>query len=343
MPTCAIVSFRLGLSDGVSVVAASWRAALTELGFDVVTAAGEGPVDRLLPGLAIRAPQPPTRDEVDKALADADLVVVENLCTIPLNLPAARVVSTVLRDRPAILHHHDPAWQQPLYADVRELPPDDPAWRHVVINQLSQAQFVAKGLTADLIYNGFDPHPPAGDRATTRAALDVSEHELLLLHPVRAIARKNVPAAVALTEALDGTYWLAGPAEDGYEGELRRVLDAATCRIIQRDTPGTMHDAYAAADAVVFPSTWEGFGNPPIEAALHRKAVAIGDYPVAAELRALGFEWFDADRPRDLGRFLRAPNDVVLDHNQQLAREHFSLEQMNARLASLLDDAGWMP
>ena len=343
MPTCAIVSFRLGLSDGVSVVAASWRHALTELGFDVVTAAGEGPVDRLLPGLAIRAPEPPTRDEVDEALADADVVVVENLCTIPLNLPAARVVSTVLRGRPAILHHHDPAWQQPRYADVSELPPDDPAWRHVVINQLSKAQFAAKGLAATLIYNGFDPHPPSGDRATTRSALDVSDHELLLLHPVRAIARKNVPGAVALTEALDATYWLVGSAEDGYEGELQRVLDAATCRVIKRDAPGTMHDAYAAADAVLFPSTWEGFGNPPIEAALHRKAVAIGDYPVATELRALGFEWFDADRPEDLGRFLREPDDEVLDHNQRLAREHFSLERMTARLASLLDDAGWMP
>ena len=61
MPTCAIVSFRLGLTDGVSIVAAAWADALRSFGFDVVTVAGEGPVDRMVPGLAIgaRAPTPP--------------------------------------------------------------------------------------------------------------------------------------------------------------------------------------------------------------------------------------------------------------------------------------------
>ncbi len=90
MPTCAILSFRLGLTDGVSVVALRWQQLLTELGFDVVTVAGEGPVDRTVPGLALRASTPPTLDELRVALADVDLVVVENLCTIPLNLGAAR-------------------------------------------------------------------------------------------------------------------------------------------------------------------------------------------------------------------------------------------------------------
>jgi glycosyltransferase involved in cell wall biosynthesis len=104
-----------------------------------------------------------------------------------------------------------------------------------------------------------------------------------------------------------------------------------------------MSDVYAAADAVAFPSTWEGFGNPPIEAALHRRAVAVGRYPVADELRALGFEWFDPDDAMELDRFLRAPDEVRLDRNQRLAREHFSFDRMVGKLRALLDGAGWLP
>ena len=35
MPTAAFVSFRLGLADGVSVTAATWMRAFTELGYGV--------------------------------------------------------------------------------------------------------------------------------------------------------------------------------------------------------------------------------------------------------------------------------------------------------------------
>ena len=76
--------------------------------------------------------------EVEDALADAELVVVENLRTIPLNLPASRVVAGPWPGRPALLHHHDPPWQRSRYADVTELPADDPAWRHVTINELTR-------------------------------------------------------------------------------------------------------------------------------------------------------------------------------------------------------------
>ena len=58
--TVAIVSFRLGGSDGVSVEAAKWAGAFGSLGLAVVTVAGSGPADHLLPGLAIGAPSPPT-------------------------------------------------------------------------------------------------------------------------------------------------------------------------------------------------------------------------------------------------------------------------------------------
>ncbi len=342
VPTCALLSFRLGGTDGVSVVAASWRRALERLGFAVVSVAGAGPVDRLLPGLAIDAPAPPTAEELSAALADAELVVVENLCTIPLNLPAARLVAATLRGRPAILHHHDPPWQRPAFAHVTELPPDDPAWRHVAISHLAARQLAERGLVATAIYNGFDVDPPPGDRAGTRRQLGVSPDERLFVHPVRAIERKDVPAALALAGALGATYWLLGPAEDGYGPTLDAALGAAPGRVLHRPPP-TMADAYAAADAVVFPSTWEGFGNPPVEAAIARRPAAVGPYPVAAELAALGFRWFPTADPAPLGAFLAAPDPDLLDENQAVARRHFSQERVEADLRALLDGAGWSP
>jgi len=340
--TVAVVSFRLGGSDGVSIVAATWQRVLEDLGLRVVTVAGDGPVDRLLPGLALDAAEPPSAKEVDAALADADVVVVENLCTIPLNLPAARAVAAAIRGRPAVLHHHDPAWERPLLAHITELPPDDPAWRHVVISETARRAFNARGIDAVTIYNAFDVDAADGDGAVTRAALDVDTDTRLLAHPVRAIARKNVPAALRLAADLDATYWLLGAPEEDYGPELGRLLASAPCPVIHRPPPGTMADAYAAADAIAFPSTWEGFGNPPIEAAIHRRPVAVGHYPVAEELRSFGFRWFDPGDARTLDRFLANPEPELLDHNRAVARSHFSLARLGADVEALLRAAGWM-
>lgn len=326
----------------MSVVARSWARSLTDLGYEVRTVAGEGAADRLLPGLAIDAERSPAPGEVVDALAGADLVVVENLCTIPLNLPAALLVAAALRGRPAILHHHDPPWQRERFAHVTDLPPDDPAWRHVCINRLTRDQFAERGLEAVTIYNGFDPDPPPGDRGGTRAALGVGEGERLFVHPVRAIARKDVPAALRLCAELDATYWLPGGAEEGYGPTLERLLAGAPCPVRHRPW-GVRSDLYAAADAVVFPSTWEGFGNPPVEAALHRRPVAVGDYPVAAELRELGFRWFPSDDPAPLGAWLDRPDPALLEHNRAVAVAHLSIDAQTAALRTLLDRAGWLP
>jgi len=362
MPTCAILSFRLGGTDGVSVVAQRWADALADLGFGVVTVAGEGPVDRTVADLAIgrwpdgragvegpaaasEAEVAALADEVAAAVDDVDLVVVENLGTIPMNLPAARAVARARAGRPTVWHHHDPAWQRERYADVDELPRDDAAWRHVAINDLTRGQLLARGLDAVTIRNGFDVHAAPGDRLGERARVGLDPDELVVLHPVRAIERKRVPVAVALAEALGATYWLTGPAEEGYRPVLDEVLEDARRRgvgVLHRPG-GALADLYAAADVVAFPSSWEGFGNPPVEAAIHRRPAAVGRYPVAEELRALGFEWFDPSEPAALARWLADPDEALLDRNARVARDHLSLEAMADGLRALLDEAGWLP
>jgi glycosyltransferase involved in cell wall biosynthesis len=338
MPTASIVSFRLGGGDGVAIEAAKWAAALGVLGWEVrrVAGAGEG-LDTELPGLAMDAPEPPTRAELTDALAPGDLVVVENLCSLPLNPAAARAVAAVCAGRPTLLHHHDLPWQRPHLADLGP-PPDDPAWAHVTINELSRSELAAHGLPATTIYNSFDPEPPAGDSAATRHALGVPDDVPLLLQPTRALARKNIPAALAVAEAVGGTYWLLGPAEDGYGPELERLLARALCPVVLGEPEGgcSIEDAYAACDLVLLPSSWEGFGNPSVESATHRRALVIGAYPVAAELAAFGFRWFSPAETGPVSAWLADRDEVLLAHNHRVAAEHFNLADLPGRLARVL-------
>lgn len=341
-----MISFRLGLSDGVSIVATSWQQVLTSLGWQTYTVAGEGPVDRTVPGLAIGAEAPPDRNELEAALEDADVVLVENALSIPMNLEASRVLAAVLAGRPAVVHHHDPSWQRERFAHITELPPVDPHWRHVTINRMTEREFAERGIEATTIYNGFDPDPPAGNRGATRNWLGLDDSALLVAHPVRAIARKNIPAAVAMTEELGGVYWLPNPAEEDYDRELEHILVRANCPVLRAPIRGSrfdIEDLYAAADLIAFPSTWEGFGNPPIEAALHRRPVAVGRYPVAEELRGLGFLWLDPGDADTIATALRQGLTEMLDRNQRVAREHLSVEKMSAEVENLFDKAGWRP
>ncbi len=335
------MSFRLGGTDGVAVEATKWAGALHELGWHVVTVAGEGPVDHLLPGLGIDAVEPPTAAEVGDALAGADLVVVENLCSLPLNPGAEAVVSHVLRGRPAILHHHDLPWQRTRFADAPP-PPDDARWAHVTVSELSRGQLAEHGIAATVVRNAFDPDPRAGNRDGVRRALGVGERDVLVLQPTRALERKNVPGGIALAEALGAVFWLLGPAEEGYGPTLERLLADAGVRVLHGQAPGSVRtppeDAYAACDVVALPSTWEGFGNPSIESATHRRPLAVGSYPVAAELAAFGFRWFPHDRPEGLARLLDHPDARLIEHNAQIARRHFSLRDLPARLSPVVDE-----
>jgi len=339
-PVAAIVSFRLGGPDGVSVEAAKWGWALGELGFHVRTVAGSGNADVVVPGLAIDAPGPPAAADVAAAVDGAGLVVVENLCSLPLNPAAAEVVAGVLAGRRAVLHHHDLPWQRPRFAGWPP-PPDDPAWVHVTINDLSRDELAAHGVHATTVRNTFDPDPPTGSREETRSVLGVAPGTRLLVQPTRALARKSVGDAIALAAGLDAVYWLLGPPEDGYGPELDRLLAAATVPVVHGLGAATMADAYAACDAVAFPSSWEGFGNPVVESALYRRPLALHRYPVAKELEAFGFRWFPADDAAPLAAWLDDPDPALLDHNQAVARASFDLNDLPGRLAALFDRAGW--
>jgi glycosyltransferase involved in cell wall biosynthesis len=145
---------------------------------------------------------------------------------------------------------------------------------------------------------------------------------------------------------LDATYWLLGPAEDGYGPELERLVSEAVCPVVLgipditggTGPGGALHidDAYQACDVVALPSTWEGFGNPSLESVTHRRPLVIGHYPVADELAAFGFEWFPLDAMAKLDAWLTAPDPDLLERNLAVARAHFSLDNLAERIGAVL-------
>src|SRR6266511_2899579 len=100
-------------------------------------------------------------------------------------------------------------------------------------------------------------------------------------------------------------------------------------------------DAYAAADVVVFPSTWEGFGNPVIESVIARRPLATHHYPVLDEIVAAGLRVFGVERPGEVAAFLDAPDRTLFETNRELARRDYSLTDLPGRIHAAFVGHGW--
>src|SRR5690242_14700472 len=143
MPPVAVqLSYRLGGADGVAVEARKWEWALGELGFSVRRVAGElddarRHDDVALPFLAIDPPDDlvSSPEQLADALSGAALVIVENLCSLPINPEASALASTVLdgHDGRVVFHHHDLPWQRAGLPTPTNVPPRRANSLHVTI------------------------------------------------------------------------------------------------------------------------------------------------------------------------------------------------------------------
>jgi len=96
--------------------------------------------------------------------------------------------------------------------------------------------------------------------------------------------RKNLPRLLEAWRALrsdepDWTLVLAGPK--GWGPDLPETQGVVLTGWVGDETlPGLL----AAADVFVFPSLYEGFGLPPLEAMAAGTSCVVGDYAAAAEV-----------------------------------------------------------
>lgn len=357
-PEAVFVSYRLGGSDGVGVEAEKWDWALRQLGFTTRRVAGElegssRPDDTWLAFLAIEPVAGADRDAaaLGAALAGADLVVVENLCSLPLNLEAATLTREVLaRHRGRVLfHHHDFAWERPHLAHIGGFPPHRPHSLHITISEHARAALLDRGIEAYVVPNSFDFGAFGGDRAAARALLGVSDDDVLLVQPTRAIPRKNVEGGLGFAHALARRmpertvgYWVTGPAEDGFENEFTKLLSSSPVPV-HVGRAARPADAYAASDLVVFPSTWEGFGNPVVESVAARRMAVVAHYPVLTEITA-GLDLLSIDDIDGAVDWLARNEDArsaTLDANFEVARGRFAIEDLPNRIGDVLTAVGW--
>src|SRR3954447_6908340 len=350
------LSYRLGGADGVAVEARKWEWALGELGFSVRRVAGElddepKPDDIALPFLAIEPPEGTraSTTALADAIAGAELVIVENLCSLPINPDASSFAATVLDAHKGrvVFHHHALPWQRAGLPTPRNVPPHRPNSLHVTINDHSRVQLANRGFDAVTLRNAFDLDPVPGERARTRAQFGFAPDDVVLLQPTRAIPRKNIPAAIAFAAELSRRepdrelrLWITGPAEDGYDDVFARLV-AESVVPVTVGRADSAPDAYAAADVVLFPSTWEGFGNPVIESIAHRRPIVVGHYPVLDEIRAFGVELLCVDDPVGVRDWLRAPRHDVLERNVERVRPYCSLADLPLRLEAAFSARGW--
>ncbi len=219
------------------------------------------------------------------------------------------------------------------------------AGRIIAVSDYTKQEWVATlGYPAErmqVVHHGVDPvfRPLAeAERARWREQLLKEKDRYLLLHVGHSAGRKNVEAlyralailrrgglAVRLLRIGRGP----APAQERLIAELG-VGEAITH--IPFIPNAELPPYYAAADAFVFPSLYEGFGIPLIEAMACGAPVVCTDWPLFREVCGEAALYADARRPEALAeaiaRVLTIPSLAASLRAQGLARAaHFTWER----------------
>lgn len=114
--------------------------------------------------------------------------------------------------------------------------------------------------------------PPAEPRGAARRRWGIPDDAFVVLHVGSVGPRKNIPTVIEAVHALRGTgtdAWLlqvGGRLTAEQMGDVRRRGIQRNVVSIEQAAETELRVAYRAADALLFPSHYEGFGYPVLEA-----------------------------------------------------------------------------
>jgi len=292
-------------------------------------------------------------------LAGVDVCIVHNALTLHKNLALTAALHDINQEATVriIAWCHDFAWQDELYVpDLHEGYPWDllrtpwPGVRYVVVseNRRSELAKLMRLAEADIkvINPGVDVRQFLKlDPATWRLVekLDLLSARPLILLPARVTRRKNIALAIEVVACLKehmshpmlvvtGPPGPHNPANVAYLEQLRALTQ--TRQLVgsvhflyehgESDSPlhvteAMMSDFYQLADALLFPSRYEGFGIPVLEAGLARLPVFASDIPPVRESAAGWAHLFDLAQPP--AEIARRVAQTLSENNQYQLRQ----------------------
>jgi glycosyltransferase involved in cell wall biosynthesis len=142
---------------------------------------------------------------------------------------------------------------------------------------------------------------------------------LTLVRAFEEVLRERPASGLRLVVA-GGRGWLSGPLFESIEKSpvKERVVLAGYV------TDRQLRALYASCAAFVYPSVYEGFGLPPLEAMSCGAAVVAGDTPAVAEVTAGAARLFD---PRDHVPLARALLELLDDEAARRALSEAGLRR----------------
>jgi mannosylglucosylglycerate synthase len=316
-------------------------------------------------------------------LAGVDVCIVHNALTLHKNLLLTAALFELNRAGivQLIAWCHDLAWLDPLYAaELRDGYPWDllrTPWdgvHYVVVSRHRQSE-LARLLgfpvqAIDVISPGVDVAAFLKLETETRHLVEklnwLSADPLMLL-PARITRRKNIEMGLRITASLrrqglaaelivSGPPGPHNPTNAAYLAQLqslRRELDlVGSVHLLYEQgddhapfyvSDAMMSDLYQLADLLLFPSRYEGFGIPVLEAALARLPVFAADIPPVRESGGMHVHLFGLGATPDavacsIESFLSANDPYRL--RRSVKRDYTWQAQVAQGLIPLLEKVG---
>ncbi len=310
---------------------------------------------------------------------DIGILVIQNAITIPMNIPLGVAITNFVAETgfPTIAHHHDFYWERDRFTvnaigDFLSMafPPDLPSIQHVTINSAAQEDLShRRGVSSILVPNvlDFENEPPEPDdyARSLRSEIGLTDDDIMFLQPTRVVPRKGIEHSIALISQLkDPRCKLIishASGDEGHEycqaliemaeqqGVDMRFIDDRIDETRFTDDQGrrqyTLADAYAVADFITYPSTYEGFGNALLEAFYYRKPILVNRYSIfISDIEPRGFQvvTMNGYLTRDTLAHVRKVIDDnqyrahMVQTNYELSKAFFSYSVLRRKLRAIV-------